>query len=178
MEVRYQAVQTLLKFGQPRSLAERAKVLNLLKQLIADKEPKKVSLWARLAVMRIEDNVTDAHLTAVGKLLSDPSLDIRIHAGRALGTIGSQAFPTVPYLKDALNDKHADVVVTSCWALGRIGPKAEKALPALEQLTQHQDEGVRQAAREAIDAINVKFQKTSGIEEAAPAKQKPSGRTP
>jgi HEAT repeat protein len=176
MEVRYQAVLTLIKFGQPRSMTERTKIVLRLNELITDKQPKKVSLWARVAVMRIEDNVTSAHLAAIGKLLSDPSLEIRRNAAHALGTVGSQAFSTVPYLKDALNDKHADVVITSCWALGKIGPKAEKAIPALEQLTQHSDELVRQAAREAIDAINAKFQKLSAVEEASPTKQKPVAR--
>jgi HEAT repeat protein len=176
MEVRYQAILTLIRFGQPANLNERTKIIHKLNDLITEKQPKKVSLWARVAVMRIEDNVTSAHLAAIGKLLSDPSLDVRLNAGKAIGTIGTQAFSTVPYLKDALNDKHSDVVITSCWALARIGPKAEKAIPALEQLTQHPDKAVNQAAREAIDAINARFEKTSAVEEASPPRQKPAGR--
>jgi HEAT repeat protein len=176
MEVRYQAVQSLIRFGQPTNVLERKKVLHVLGEHLTDKEAKRVVIWTHVAIMRIEDNVTDAHLAAVGKHLSDGSLDVRIHAARALGTVGPQAFPQVPNLIEALADKHSDVIIWSCWALGRIGPKADKAISHLERLSQHADEAVRVASREALDAINARFKPAA--DNTAPGKPKPAGQAP
>jgi HEAT repeat protein len=144
--------------------------------LITDKEPKKVSLWARVAVMRIEDNVTSAHLAEIGRLMTDHFLEVRVDAARALGAIGPQAFPCVPDLIGALRDESPDVQFWACFALGAIGPKADKALNALEQLTSSEDKVVREAARKAMDSIGNKIQKISGAEEPMPAKKQAGGR--
>jgi HEAT repeat protein len=95
---------------------------------------------------------------AIAKLLKAPELSHRAHAARALGTVGAKGKSRVPDLVEMLQDKQRDGVLAAIWALANMKDGAMKAVPALTELAQRKetDEGVKQAALDAIDVINGK----------------------
>ncbi len=73
----------------------------------------------------------------------------RERAAQTLGWIGDDR--AVTSLLWALKDKEPSVISSAVWALGRIGNP--KALSALQALTLHKNEDVRENAAEAIERI-------------------------
>ena len=74
---------------------------------------------------------------------------------QALAEVGPAAEPAVPDLVRAL-EKDESVQIYAAEALGKIGPGAASALPALRKLLDHKEADVREAAQEAISAIEAK----------------------
>jgi HEAT repeat protein len=75
----------------------------------------------------------------------------RAVAGAALQRVGEAAIPS---LIQTLVHPSAEVRAKVAHILGKIGPGAAEARYALESLLHDQDEGARQAAQEALDAIS------------------------
>jgi HEAT repeat protein len=154
-QVRLEAILALTLLGPPLTANDKQAIIQSLKNAIPDRN-KIVSIWARVGQMRMDNDITETHLTAIAKHLKAPELSPRVHAARALGTIGPQAKSRVPDLMASLDDNDPLVVVWSAWSLGFMGNAAAKAIPKLESLKQHRDEGVQRAAAEALDRIGVR----------------------
>jgi HEAT repeat protein len=82
--------------------------------------------------------------------LEDKNLAVRLAAEEALARGGPAV---VPQLLESLKSKSAKVRLGVARALGLIGPAAKSARSALEALKRDKDPGVRQAAEEALWAI-------------------------
>ncbi len=67
-----------------------------------------------------------------------------------LGRVGQ---PAVGVLEDQLGHRRADVRQWAATMLGEIGPEAAEALPSLAEVVTDPDEGVRNAAKQALEQI-------------------------
>jgi HEAT repeat protein len=153
-DVRMEALFSLIVLGPPEKLIDKTAERQRLESLAQDKS-KVVQIWSRVAVMRL-DKVSPHYLQPITKLLKDPDVRVRVHAARAFAIMGKDAKSAVRDLIDALNDKDPDVLVWVCIALGEMRDAAQEALPKLEELTNHQEQRVKQAASEAIAKIKEK----------------------
>jgi HEAT repeat protein len=164
VEVRLQAVISLINFGTPGRPADYNALQGVLKTLRNDKkEHKRVAILARVALMRIRppegpqtQKYIDEEMVPIGKLLRDPELQTRTMAARAIGFIGEKAKSQVPELIDALSDLEPQMVLLTVQALGSIGPAASNAYNALKRLEQNPDPAIRDAVRMALEKIGVK----------------------
>ncbi len=154
-EVRLEAVISMGTLGRPGQadmpLADRA-----LHQRVQSDRDERVALWARMTLMAYKDDTSDPSLKAVAGYLKSPRLVVRTNAARALGTIGDKAKSRIPELLDvATKDPEPIAAAAACLALGAMGPVADKAVPALTQVStgKDTDEGVKAAAKQAIDMI-------------------------
>ena len=59
----------------------------------------------------------------------------------------------VPILKFGLNHDQPIIIANAAKACGALGPHAKEVLPLLEKLSEHKDEQVRLAVRDAIQKI-------------------------
>jgi HEAT repeat protein len=154
--VRLEAIHGLITLGRPAKATDFALEQRALQSLIHernDRQPKKIAIWARVALMRIENKISDAHVAAIVHELSSKDLDTRIEAAKALAIVGEGAHAHVSELITALEDKDARVIYWSCCGLAKMGRFGTAALPALERLTQHSDPAVRAVAARAIEEI-------------------------
>jgi HEAT repeat protein len=156
-EVRLQAIFSLILLGAPASPTTKKLELQVLRALTTEKQPEKIIIWAHVAIMRIENKVTEEHMLVIAKYLKHKSAAVRVHACRGLATIGRDGKSRVPDLIDALDDIDSSVVSWACITLGMIGNPASAAVPKLEKLKNHADPSVRDNARKAIDAISEKI---------------------
>ena len=78
------------------------------------------------------------------QVLADPSPEVRVAAGEALGAAGAEAAPAVLALSKALRDEVLMVRVVAARALGEIGPKAGPAVPKLLVTIEDKEPYVRQ----------------------------------
>jgi HEAT repeat protein len=159
-QVRLEALYSLILMGIPGHPQDKSREITSLQNLINGRQPDKVHIWARVAIMRIE-KVSEQHLVVIAKYLKSPKVESRIHAARAFATIGPDASTRVQDLVDALSDKDPTMLFWTCAALAQMGDKAQKAIPALQGLVNHPDESVRKQAKDAIDAIQQKRKKES-----------------
>jgi HEAT repeat protein len=152
-EVRLQCLSSLIRFGVPNRLADGQIEQTQLANHFGAKEPEKIRIWARVALMRIT-SVSEKHLGEIAKFLDSPKLEARVNAAQAFAFIGTAAKTKVPELNKALDDKEPEVIVWSCNALSLMGTAAQPALPKLKQLMQDRNEAVKKAAEEAIHRIS------------------------
>jgi HEAT repeat protein len=162
VEVRLQAVISLINFGTPGKPADYNALQGILTTLQRDKH-KRVAILAGVALMRIQppndpktQKYIDKELGPIGKLLRDPELQTRTMAARAIGFVGEKAKSQVPELIDALGDLEPQMVLLTIQALGNIGPAASNAYNALKRLEQNPDPAIREAVRMALEKIGAK----------------------
>lgn len=98
--------------------------------------------------------------------LEDPSPEARDAAAEALTRAGA---PVVPALADAMSHKSAAVRKAAALVLGEIGPDAAPALTALVRAAIDRDEGVRQAASQALARVDPAWAITPATRRALPA---------
>ncbi len=93
----------------------------------------------------------EADAAVMGETLRDPNLptEFRVFAAAQLADISSEA--TLPALIEALSDSDPSVVVAAVWALELNGDP--KAIPELEKLQSHEDDEVRSASEQVIEAL-------------------------
>jgi HEAT repeat protein len=159
--VRLEAAMALGSMGRPAMPSEQKLLEDALKHCANNDFDIPVRIWSVVGVLAINDAAPDQGLAAIAQFLKNKELVIRTHAARALGTIGPRAKSRVPDLVDMLSDKQPEGRLAAIWALAHIGEGAQMALPALKEFAERkdQDETLRQAAKEAIDAINGKHKK-------------------
>ena len=105
------------------------------------------------ALGRVARKSPDKAVPALRAALNDKDERVRAAAVRALSTLGNGQRDVVAALSAALDDSDANVRVEAVDALGRMGPQAKAAMPALQRIAQQGDFMVKQAAEEAIKAI-------------------------
>jgi HEAT repeat protein len=157
--VRLESLSALFLLGPPAVSADRQRAIQSLLTLAGGKD-KSVAVWAHVVLTRFENNrsekltkAAEKHLQTIARYLKHSDPAVRMQAARALGMAGPNAKGEVPDLIEALRDKELTVVAWSIAALKEIGASASPAVPSLEELTKHQNEGIRKVAKEAIDAI-------------------------
>ena len=154
-QVRLECVLSLIALGPPATGADKAAVMGDLDLLLRNDRNTIVKIWARMALMRM-DKVTETHVKAIAYLLKNSDPEVRIHAARALATIGPDAKGQVSTLMEQLDDKDLTALYWVIVALAQMGDAAMPALPVLGQLRNHKDEAIKRAADEAIEKIKAK----------------------
>jgi HEAT repeat protein len=144
--VREEAVLALGNFG---ALAKPA--LPKLKKAAASKKSS-VRPEAALSFWKLTGD-TDFVLPILREYLVDG--DLEWEAAQVMAEMGPAAKAAVPDLIAALK-QDATMQIVAAEALGRIGPGARPALPTLRRLLEHEEEDVRDVAREAIVRIEGK----------------------
>ena len=106
---------------------------------------------------------------ALIETLKDVEPVVRSDSAWALGEIGSAAYVAIPALIAALDDEEDTVRDFAIKALGDFGPAAADALPKLKDMAKNDaNTFIRDSAREAIDAIEVKTSADEGFVEGTP----------
>jgi HEAT repeat protein len=156
--VRQQALGSLITLGKPEDSNLLQSEKSALLAVLRDKD-KLLTLWARVALMRI-DKIDTNYLFTIAQLLKDPDVVVRINAAQALGVVGPDAKSRVADVIEALHDKDPAVVTAVIAALVQMGEEvAPKAVPALENLVKGENEVLKLLAQGAIDSLTKKDKK-------------------
>jgi HEAT repeat protein len=151
-EVKHAALKSLLYMGKPAAQADTAHESKVLESLFGDKNAI-IGTWAMLCYMRI-NGVSEAHLISIAKHLRSGNPEVRAEACRAFAIIGPEAKSQTNELIDRLEDKDITTLVWDIAAISLMKEAGALALPKLRTMsTGHADEGVRQAAKEAIKRL-------------------------
>jgi HEAT repeat protein len=158
-EVRMEAVMALGGMGRPVGQQEFLLSLHALQKSASTEEPDKgVRVWARVAVMAVENKVTKEGLDDVAGYLGPKNKDAlaKVHALRALGAMGKEAKPKIPDIIKAMDDKDAMVSATAIDVLGELGSAAQEAIGPLEKLRDKEGQTgyFKDLIKTAIDNIN------------------------
>ncbi|HEY7118126.1 MAG TPA: HEAT repeat domain-containing protein, partial [Tepidisphaeraceae bacterium] len=95
-----------------------------------------------------------AAVEAIGRLLADPQVVVRLHAAAALLAIDPKRADAQAALTGGLGDASADARREAARCLGRLGRGAAFAAPELEKAIGHEPDGdVRRALIEAVGLI-------------------------
>jgi HEAT repeat protein len=100
--------------------------------------PAAAIIWPPVTQWGLPETAADA-LSRIGEpavpalvgALTDPEVNVRIQAARALARLGPPAKDAVPALTKALDDPDIGVRQNAARALGQIGPDAKEAVPEL-----------------------------------------------
>jgi HEAT repeat protein len=171
IQVRYDALKTLIICGPPASAANRNKAVDNLQALLTHRDKVEV-VWAHLALFQMDlPRIIDPHPKAIAKFLKGGDSRIRCNAADALSMAWSLAkkVPKPPTASDItpksgwglaikdlmelLSDKELPVVFCAINALGEFGSAAKSAKPQLEKLTAHNDPLIQKAANAALEKI-------------------------
>jgi HEAT repeat protein len=150
-KVRLEALMSVIYLGRPSQKADLENEKAGLDRLTHDRDLV-VSLWARVALMRI-DKVSERDIQVIGNMLRSKDLAHRINAANALGLIGPEAKSQIPDMIQALEDKDEGVIVAVVTALALMGDEAGRAIPALQKLAENKNEVLSGLAKEAIEKI-------------------------
>jgi HEAT repeat protein len=135
-DVRLEAVMAVALMAKPSPPAERAHILAAMKATAAaaQKKDKIIEIWARVGIMA-HDEISEKELALIAKYLQPTeNIMVRMHAVRALGTIGGKAKGHVEDLMRLLDDKDIALAALAAVALGQMGTSAKEAVPAIEKL--------------------------------------------
>jgi HEAT repeat protein len=155
-EVRHQAAQALMKM-EPASRG----AVPALAEALADEEPA-VRMNAAMALFRLRAEARPA-IPALIKALNDPdnqtnlgtfTYSIQEMAAQALGRASGGSAEAVPALTAALDTGGSEEMrLAALRGLDEVGPEARSAVPRLRALLTDNSAKVRQAAAEALRAI-------------------------
>jgi HEAT repeat protein len=171
IQVRYDALKTLIICGPPASAANRNKAVDNLQALLTHRDKVEV-VWAHLALFQMDlPRIIDTHPKAIAKFLKGGDSRVRCNAADALSMAWSLAkkVPKPPTatditpksgwglaikdLMELLSDKELHVVFCAINALGEFGSAAKSAKPQLEELARHNDPLIQKAANAALEKI-------------------------
>jgi HEAT repeat protein len=154
IQVRLEAIISLAALGRPADPRLLATVIRALQGLQSSRD-KSISLWSHVALMAMDEKVTEKSLQAILRLLHSPESDIRKQVLLALEAIGPRAHSCVPDVLETLDDKDPAVVVAACAALGRLGDHSPKVTDALIAVTRRKEPALVYAACMALGEIGV-----------------------
>jgi len=92
-------------------------------------------------------------IPALVETLKEEDWQVRHYAAKVLGKLGSDARAAVPALIEALKDEHEDVRKAAAEALGKTGSDGKAAVPALMEALRDEHVPVRYRAADALGSI-------------------------
>jgi HEAT repeat protein len=137
-DVRLEAILSLGYMGRPADKGLLTKVEGALKTC-AQGQHKPIAIWAIVSQMALGE-ITKEQLDKIAKFVTTTDVDTRIHAARALGSVGPKARPYVGLLIEMLNDKDFDIYAAGCVSLMSMGEPGEDAVKALTKIADATDE--------------------------------------
>ncbi|MCS6850181.1 MAG: HEAT repeat domain-containing protein [Gemmataceae bacterium] len=118
VQVRLEAIMALSEIGAPKGTREINQLKLCLENALYDKKDARVRLYARLLLMQLDPSyINDVNIVAIGKELTNPQLEARCHAARALGLLGVRAQSQIPNLIRMTRDKESAAAGTAITAL-------------------------------------------------------------
>lgn len=162
-KVRLEAVMALGAMGPSADPVLKRAVTQALAGRLRDRD-KTVAIWSHVALMALENKVTEPYLKGIADFLTHRDVETRKQAARALGQLGGFADKDyvklikahVPDLLSAVKDSDPGVVGMACWALGQLGRKIDPGEDVMTALT-------KLSKRPKIDAT-VKYMVLAALE--------------
>lgn len=145
------AEQTILKVLHklgPTPVVQVRSLIELLKSKHAA-----LHAWAVQCLKRIGSPAKRAVPALLESLKINNSHGMRLSVIDALGAIAREGEQVIPILLQAVKHQSADYRAHGATALGKFGAGASKTVGSLKELEKDAEEGVRQAAEEALRAI-------------------------
>jgi HEAT repeat protein len=137
-DVRLEAILSLGYMGRPADKGVLTKIEGTLKGC-AQGQNKPIAIWAIVSQMALGE-INKEHLDKIAKFMTTTEVDTRIHAARALGSVGPKARPYVGLLIEMLNDKDYDTYSAGCVSIMSMGEPGEDAIKALTKIADAADE--------------------------------------
>jgi HEAT repeat protein len=137
-DVRLEAILSLGYMGRPADKGVLTKIEGTLKGC-AQGQNKPIAIWAIVSQMALGE-INKEHLDKIAKFMTTTEVDTRIHAARALGSVGPKARPYVGLLMEMLNDKDYDIYAAGCVSIMSMGEPGEDAIKALTKIAEAADE--------------------------------------
>jgi HEAT repeat protein len=170
-DVRLEAVMAVALMRPPAQQAECAHIVTALHAVTKGKD-KAIEIWGRVGLIAyvhqkavptlptMPNINTEQELKRIANYLnSGENVLVRMHAVRALGTIGANAKSRVDDLITVLSDeKELSLAALAAVALGQMGNAAQKAVPTIEELMKKKDldDATKDALKEVVARINDK----------------------
>lgn len=148
-------LKALLAIGPSASLHVRDLI-----QLLGSKQAA-LHLWA-VRSLGLLGPAAKGGIEALYKALKTSDNELRLAVIDSLGEIQRDAERAVPLFLQALKHKDPDYRRRGAQALGRFGAQAAQALGALDAATQDESPVVKEAATEALKALNAAIKAVSG----------------
>lgn len=152
-EVRVQAVMALSAIGKPSTgrMDWEKKMLVVRYQQDPDRT---IQIWSLRLLMYLDENyLKEVYVKRLAGYLSDKDPNVRIHAIKALGTLGRYAKPHIQQMINCLDSKDIELKLVTIIALGVIEDVASPAVQKLRDLQKSDNPAVKQAATNAIEKI-------------------------
>jgi HEAT repeat protein len=158
-EVRLMAVMAVGSMGIPSSPADQQTIIQALNHATTDSY-KAVAIWAHLGMMA-DGEPKGPHMKAILKYLRGADFEAHLQAILALGAMGKEGRDAIPELTSELKGKEPALVAAACWALGGMGDIPDKPMQMIQELmnSKDSDEGVKSAAKDALDKLTGKAKK-------------------
>jgi HEAT repeat protein len=148
--VKLEALMSLILLGPPQSDSSKEAAEVVLKRLARDKNHVLV-IWAHIGLMRW-DKVTKSHVVAIAEMLTSHDQMTRMHALRALGTLGTDAKDAVSYLQKAAQAKDPATRQVALMALVTIADP-RTAVQDLSESLQDKEPSVRVTAAQSLGRL-------------------------
>jgi len=132
-DVRLEAVMAIGAMGEPVPKLKAAAIAALRARL-RDRDVA-VEVWAHASLMALE-KVTEKDLVVLAKYLQAKESRTKVHAVRAMSTLGKDAKPKVPEMVALLRDKDFMVQLAAAYSLGELGKKIDPGTQAMVELTE------------------------------------------
>ncbi len=153
-QVRLEAVISLGAIGRPTDPRLLGSVIHILQGLQTSKD-KTVSMWSYVALLAMDEKMTDKSIRAILRYLQSPDSELRQQVLRALAAIGIRARTCVPDVLEIMDDRDPAVVAMACFALGHISEYAPKVTEALIAASRRKEPNVVWGACDAMGNLGV-----------------------
>jgi HEAT repeat protein len=149
-QVRLEAIMSLILLGPPKNDSVKDSEEQLFHKLMNHKN-RVLVIWAHVGTMRI-NKVTKEHVEAIANQLASPDQMTRMHAVRALGSLGTEAKAAIPMLVQAMQTTDPTTRHLAAMALAAIAD-AKTAVPPLIDTLKDKESSVRLAAVQALGRL-------------------------
>ena len=159
LKVRVAAVDSLIILGRPFNAADEAAELKILQTRLGAETNKVLSLWVRVALIRLETPQNgDKLIKPIADALRSDDVNVRNAATDCVAILGSAASSIAGHLRVGLqlvSDKPEDLEFRArcLYAAGKIGGDAKFLGEDITPSLTHKDARIRGYAKEAMDSI-------------------------
>ena len=160
--VRREIVNALMLLGPPRVEATWKEMRAALTYVAEKDTDRSVSIWARVALIRSEQDLItdkDPNLQVLVKLLSQSDPALKLEALQALASVGEEAKSRMGDILAFVNNEKEEpfIVATAIWVLSQMKSEANKLIPIIDPMQRHKDPFIKAAAEAAYRALTEKF---------------------